>query len=212
MNSLLFCAATVGGFEPDSSRWPFSTGRVDNWPSSRWQFTLRVGRLAVGTVYLFLFMLHGLVLDLALCWTTTRDIYILWWILSWMMRMYVMDYGQWICMWCIMDGGCVCDGLWMCMWWNMDVYVIYPVLCVDIYMISLFALMESKNKKIAFFSLCRVPHSAKRGKMFFFIFCFPSAQTKKSHIYQHTAHDISHTHPYSITYTSITHHIHIHHP
>jgi len=33
----------------------------------------------------------------------------------------------------------------------MDVYVIYPVLCVDIYVISLFALMESKNKKIAFF-------------------------------------------------------------
>ena len=47
---------------------------------------------------------------------------------------------------------------------------------------------------------------------FFFVFCFPSAQTKKSHIYQHTAQDISHTHPYSITYTSITHHIHIHHP
>ena len=35
------------------------------------------GGEAVGTVYLFLFMLHGLVLDLALCWTTIRDIYIL---------------------------------------------------------------------------------------------------------------------------------------
>jgi hypothetical protein len=35
----------------------------------------------------------------------------------------------------------------------MDVYVIYPVLCVDIYVISLFVLMESKKtKKIAFFS------------------------------------------------------------
>ena len=34
----------------------------------------------------------------------------------------------------------------------MDVYVIYPVLCVDIYAISLFALMESKKpKKIVFF-------------------------------------------------------------
>jgi hypothetical protein len=32
----------------------------------------------------------------------------------------------------------------------MDVYVIYHVLCVDIYVISLFVLMESKNKKIAF--------------------------------------------------------------
>ena len=60
--------------------------------------------------------------------------------------------------------------------------------------------------------LCRVWHSAKKGKCYFFVFCFPSAQTKKSHIYQHTAQDISHTHPYSITYTSITHHIHIHHP
>ena len=46
----------------------------------------------------------------------------------------------------------------------MDVYVIYPVLCVDIYVISLFALMESKKqKKIAFSPLCRVPHSAKRA-------------------------------------------------
>ena len=60
-----------------------------------------------------------------------------------------------------MDGGCVCDGLWMCMYWNMDVYVIYPVLCVDIYVISLFVLMESKKQKKAFFPLCRVPHSAK---------------------------------------------------
>ena len=43
-------------------------------------------------------------------------------------------------------------------------YVIYPVLCVDIYVISLFVLMESKKpKKIAFFPLCRVPHSAKRA-------------------------------------------------
>ena len=49
-----------------------------------------------------------------------------------------------------------------------------------------------------------------REKCYFFVFCFPSAQTKKSHIYQHTTQDISHTHPYSITYTSITHHIHIH--
>jgi hypothetical protein len=66
-----------------------------------------------------------------------------------------------------MDGGCVCDGLWMCMWWNMDVYVIYRVLCVDIYVISLFVLMESKKpKKIAFSPLCRVSwpwHLAKLG-------------------------------------------------
>ena len=42
--------------------------------------------------------------------------------------------------------------------------MIYPVLCVDIYVISLFTLMESKKtKKIAFFPLCRVPHSAKRA-------------------------------------------------
>ena len=34
----------------------------------------------------------------------------------------------------------------------MDVYVIYHVLCVDIYVISLFVLMENKKtKKIAFF-------------------------------------------------------------
>ena len=34
----------------------------------------------------------------------------------------------------------------------MDAYVIYHVLCVDIYVISLFVLMESKKpKKIAFF-------------------------------------------------------------
>ena len=107
MNSLLLCVATVGGFEPDSSRWPFSTGRVVNWPSSRWQFTLWVGRLAVGTVYLFLFMLHGLVLDLALCWTTTRDIYIVMDIVMdvtnvcdglWTMNLYVMYYGWWMCM------------------------------------------------------------------------------------------------------------------
>ena len=52
-----------------------------------------------------------------------------------------------------MDGGCVCDGLWMCMWWNMDVYVIYPVLCVDIYVISLFVLMESKKQKNSIFPL-----------------------------------------------------------
>jgi hypothetical protein len=38
------------------------------------------------------------------------------------------------------------------------------MLCVDIYVISLFVLMESKkNKKIAFSPLCRVPHSAKRA-------------------------------------------------
>jgi hypothetical protein len=100
MNSLLLCAAIVGGFEPDSSRWPFSTGRVAKWPFSRWQFTLRLGRVAVGTVYLFLFMLHGLVLDLALCWTTTRDIY------------NVMDI--------VMDDANVCDGLW-----TMDLYEMY---------------------------------------------------------------------------------------
>ena len=42
--------------------------------------------------------------------------------------------------------------------------MIYHVLCVDIYVISLFVLMESKKpKKIAFFPLCRVPHSAKRA-------------------------------------------------
>ena len=33
----------------------------------------------------------------------------------------------------------------------MDVYVIYPVLCVDIYVISLFALMESKKQKNSIF-------------------------------------------------------------
>ena len=33
----------------------------------------------------------------------------------------------------------------------MDVYVIYPVLCVDIYVISLFMLMENKKQKKAFF-------------------------------------------------------------
>ena len=33
----------------------------------------------------------------------------------------------------------------------MDVYVIYPVLGVDIYVISLFVLMENKKQKIAFF-------------------------------------------------------------
>ena len=63
------------------------------------------------------------------------------------------------------------------MWWNMDVYVIYPVLCVDIYVISLFVLMESKKPKNSIFplfaechtrqrGLCRVPwpwHSAKLG-------------------------------------------------
>jgi hypothetical protein len=91
MNSLLLYAAIAGGFKPDSSRWPFSTGRVASWPSSRWQFKLWVGRLAVCTIYLFLFMLQGLVLDLALCWTTIRDIYI------------VMDI--------VMDDTNVCDGL-----------------------------------------------------------------------------------------------------
>ena len=39
--------------------------------------------------------------------------------------------------------------------------MIYPVLYVDIYVISLFVLMESKKK--AFPPLCRVPHSAKRA-------------------------------------------------
>ena len=33
----------------------------------------------------------------------------------------------------------------------MDVYVIYPVLCVDIYVISLFVLMESKKQKNSIF-------------------------------------------------------------
>ena len=33
----------------------------------------------------------------------------------------------------------------------MDVYVIYPVLCVDIYVISLFVLMESKKPKNSIF-------------------------------------------------------------
>ena len=39
----------------------------------------------------------------------------------------------------------------------MDVYVIYRVLCVDIYVISLFALMESKKQKKHFplFAKCR---------------------------------------------------------
>ena len=35
----------------------------------------------------------------------------------------------------------------------MDVYVIYPVLCVDIYVISLFVLMESKKPKNSIFPL-----------------------------------------------------------
>ena len=35
----------------------------------------------------------------------------------------------------------------------MDVYVIYPMLCVDIYVISLFVLMESKKQKSIFPSL-----------------------------------------------------------
>ena len=35
----------------------------------------------------------------------------------------------------------------------MDVYVIYPVLCVDIYVISLFVLMESKKQKNSIFPL-----------------------------------------------------------
>ena len=35
----------------------------------------------------------------------------------------------------------------------MDVYVIYPVMCVDIYVISLFVLMESKKPKKYHFPL-----------------------------------------------------------
>jgi hypothetical protein len=56
--------------------------------------------VAVGTIYLFLFMLHGFVLDLALYWTITRDIYI------------VIDI--------VMDDANICDGLW-----TMDLYVMY---------------------------------------------------------------------------------------
>jgi hypothetical protein len=45
-------------------------------------------------------MLHGFVLDLALYWTITRDIYI------------VIDI--------VMDDANICDGLW-----TMDLYVMY---------------------------------------------------------------------------------------
>jgi hypothetical protein len=66
----------------------------------------------------------------------------------------------------------------------MDVYVIYHVLCVDIYVISLFVLMESKKPKNSIFPslpsaraaaldkdffkkfLCRVPGAAALGKFF----------------------------------------------
>ena len=57
-------------------------------------------------------MLHGFVLDLALCWTTIKDIYIVMDIVMddanvcdvlWMVDVYVMGYE------------CVCDGIWMCM-------------------------------------------------------------------------------------------------
>jgi hypothetical protein len=58
------------------------------------------------------------------------------------MDVYVMEYG------------CVCD---------------ISCACVDIYVISLFVLMESKKQKKHFSSLCRVPHSTKRA--------LPSAMT-----------------------------------
>ena len=62
----------------------------------------------------------------------------------WMVDVYVMSYG------------CVCE-------WNMDVYVIYHVLCVDIYVISLFVLMESKKQKKSIFPLFAECHTQQRG-------------------------------------------------
>jgi hypothetical protein len=41
----------------------------------------------------------------------------------------------------------------------MDVYVIYPVLCVDIYVISLLVLMESKKQKNSIFPLFAECHT-----------------------------------------------------
>jgi hypothetical protein len=50
MNSLLFGAASVGGFEPESLWWPFATGRVANWPftARALRSTFWVARMAVG--------------------------------------------------------------------------------------------------------------------------------------------------------------------
>jgi hypothetical protein len=45
----------------------------------------------------------------------------------------------------------------------MDVYVIYHVLCVDIYLISLFVLMERKKQKNSIFPLCRVPNGTRQS-------------------------------------------------
>jgi hypothetical protein len=45
----------------------------------------------------------------------------------------------------------------------MDVYVIYHVLCVDIYVISLFVLMERKKQKNSIFPLCRVPNGTRQS-------------------------------------------------
>ena len=44
----------------------------------------------------------------------------------------------------------------------MDVYVIYHVLCVDIYVISLFVLMESKKPKNSIFPLFAEYHTRQR--------------------------------------------------
>jgi hypothetical protein len=52
----------------------------------------------------------------------------------------------------------------------MDVYVIYPVLFVDIYVISLFVLMESKKTKNNIFPLFAECHTRQRGLL-------PSAMT-----------------------------------
>jgi hypothetical protein len=51
MNSLLFGAASVGVFEPESLWWPFITGRVANWPftARALRSTFRVARMAVGS-------------------------------------------------------------------------------------------------------------------------------------------------------------------
>ena len=45
----------------------------------------------------------------------------------------------------------------------MDVYVIYHVLCVDIYVISLFVLMKSKKQKNSIFPLFAECHTRQRG-------------------------------------------------
>jgi hypothetical protein len=59
----------------------------------------------------------------------------------------------------------------------MDVYVIYPVLCVDIYVISLFVLMESKKtKKITFFPSLSSATLGKAAKQRPNFLALPSAE------------------------------------